>query len=378
MQIYVFYIQYFKPKSLNFNPINVYFCSSYNFKMIFNKILIDWYSAHKRDLPWRKTKNPYLIWLSEIILQQTQIKQGLPYYELFTSKFPTVNTLANAQESEVLKLWQGLGYYSRARNLHFSAKYVLNELQGEFPKTYKELLSLKGVGDYTASAIASICYNEATAVVDGNVYRVLSRYFNIDTPINSTKGIKEFKALAQQLLPKTNIGDYNQAIMEFGAVQCKPANPNCNKCPLQNSCKAFKLGKIIVLPVKLKKTKVSKKYFNFLVFLSNDGKTIIEQRTKKGIWQNLYQFPLIESQKSLTIDDLKSHSEIKALLNGNTYELSLYNDNAIIHKLSHQHLHTKFWIIETHNLPNDSIPKSQIRQYPVPILIGNFIEQFNF
>ena len=346
--------------------------------MIFADILINWYSVYKRNLPWRNTKNPYLIWLSEIILQQTQIKQGLPYYEAFVSKFPTVNTLANAKESEVLKLWQGLGYYSRARNLHFSAKYISNELQGKFPETYKELLSLKGVGDYTASAIASICYNEPTAVVDGNVYRVLSRYFNIDTPINSTKGIKEFKTLAQQLLPKTNVGDYNQTITEFGAVQCKPANPNCNECPLQSSCKAFELDKINALPVKLKKTKVSKKYFNFLVFLSNDGETILEQRTKKGIWQNLYQFPLIESSKSLTRNSLKAHSKIKTLLNGNKYELSLYNNDDIIHKLSHQHLYTKFWIVETHSLPNESIPKSEIRQYPVPILIGNFIEQFNF
>jgi len=378
MQIYVFYIQYFKPKSLNFNPINVYFCCSYNFEMIFADILINWYSIHKRDLPWRKTKNPYLIWLSEIILQQTQIKQGQPYYEAFVSKFPTVNALANAKELEVLKLWQGLGYYSRARNLHFSAKYISNELLGQFPKTHKELIALKGIGDYTASAIASICYNQATAVVDGNVYRVLSRYFNIDTPINSTKGIKEFKTLAQQLLPKTNIGDYNQAIMEFGALQCKPANPNCNECPLQNGCKAHALDKINRLPVKLKKTKVSKKYFNFLVFLSNDGKTILEQRTKKGIWQNLYQFPLIESKKSLTKNGLISHLKVKPLLNGNVYELSLYNDTDIVHKLSHQHLHTKFWIIETRTLPKESTPIAEIRQYAVPILIGNFIEQFNF
>ena len=346
--------------------------------MIFTKILINWYSAHKRELPWRETKNPYLIWLSEIILQQTQIKQGLPYYEAFVSKFPKVQDLANAKETDVLKLWQGIGYYSRARNLHFSAKYIANELNGEFPKTYKELLKLKGVGDYTASAIASICYNEATAVVDGNVYRVLSRYYNIDTPINSTKGIKEFKTLAQNLLPKTNIGDYNQAIMEFGAVQCKPANPNCNECPLQNGCKAFELNKVNVLPVKLKKTKVSKKCFNFLVFLSNDNKTILEQRTEKGIWQNMYQFPLIESSKSLNKNGLKKHLEIKSFLIDDVHDISLYNEENIVHKLSHQHLHTKFWIIEVQSLPKGSIPISKIREYPVPILIGKFIEQFNF
>ncbi|TJY38052.1 A/G-specific adenine glycosylase [Pontimicrobium aquaticum] len=346
--------------------------------MIFNNILTNWYSIHKRDLPWRETKNPYFIWLSEIILQQTQIKQGLPYYETFISKFPTVKDLAEAKESDVLKLWQGLGYYSRARNLHYSAKYISSILNGQFPKNYKELLKLKGVGDYTASAIASICYNESTAVVDGNVYRVLSRYFNIETPINSTKGIKEFKILAQQLLPKSNIGDYNQAIMEFGAMQCKPTNPNCKECPLQDGCKAFALNKISHLPSKLKKTKVSKKHFNFLVFLSNDGKTILEKRTKKGIWQNLYQFPLIESKKSLAINGIKRQLENTSLINIENYSVSLYNEKEIIHKLSHQHLHTKFWIVETESLSKNSIDTADIKTYPVPILIGNFIEQFNF
>lgn len=346
--------------------------------MIFSEILTLWYSIHKRNLPWRETKNPYFIWLSEIILQQTQIKQGIPYYETFIGQFPTVHGLANAKEEQVLKLWQGLGYYSRARNLHFSAKYISHELNGEFPKSYKDLIKLKGVGDYTASAISSICYNEKTAVVDGNVYRVLSRYFNIETPVNSSEGITEFKSLAQQQLPKTSLGDYNQAIMEFGAIQCKPVNPNCSECPLQKNCKAFKLRRIKELPVKLKKTKVSKKYFNFLVFLSNDNRTIIEKRTNKGIWQNLYQFPLIESHKSLNRDNLKSNSKIEDLLNGKTYAVSLYNEKEVVHKLSHQHLYTKFWIIEIDNLPSKGIEISKIKEFPVPILIANFIEEFNF
>lgn len=346
--------------------------------MAFSEILNNWYSVNKRGLPWRETKNPYLIWLSEIILQQTQIKQGLPYYEAFVNKYPTVQDLANAKETDVLKLWQGLGYYSRARNLHYSAKYILNELNGKFPKNYTELLKLKGVGDYTASAIASICYNEPTAVVDGNVYRVLARYFDINTPINTTQGIKKFKALAQQLLPKKNIGDYNQAIMEFGAIQCKPVNPTCNNCPLQNSCKAFTLNKINELPVKLKKTKVDKKYFNFLVFISNNGETILEQRTEKGIWQNLYQFPLVESSKNLSLEELKKQSKYLNNLNIKNYSISLYNDKEIIHKLSHQHLYTKFWIIEIDTLNKKGINVLDIRKYPVPILIGNFIEQFNF
>ena len=199
--------------------------------MHFHNTLIYWYLQNKRDLPWRKTKNPYLIWLSEIILQQTRIDQGLDYYLKFSETFPTVFDLAQADEASVLKLWQGLGYYSRARNLHFSANFIVTELNGTFPNSYKSLLQLKGVGDYTASAIASICFNEAAAVVDGNVYRVLARYFGISTPINSSKGIKQFKQLAQTLITKQDPGTYNQAIMEFGAKQCKPQNPDCTQSP---------------------------------------------------------------------------------------------------------------------------------------------------
>src|SRR6056300_1490745 len=239
--------------------------------MIFSNKLILWYLQNKRDLPWRKTKNPYHVWLSEIILQQTRVAQGLDYYLKFIDAFPTVNHLANADESTVLKLWQGLGYYSRARNLHFSAKYIVKELTGEFPKTYKEIVKLKGVGDYTASAIASMCFNEPTAVVDGNVYRVLSRYFGIDTPINSSKGVKEFKAMAQELIDRNNPAIFNQAIMEFGATQCKPKNPDCGNCPFQNSCVAFGYNHIDALPVKNKSARAKKKYFNFLVFVSEDG-----------------------------------------------------------------------------------------------------------
>ncbi|WP_412986943.1 A/G-specific adenine glycosylase [Pontimicrobium sp. IMCC45349] len=345
--------------------------------MNFIKNITNWYSVNKRVLPWRETKNPYLIWLSEIILQQTQVKQGLPYYEAFVSKFPTVFDLANAQEDTVLKLWQGLGYYSRARNLHFSAKYVVEELNGVFPSTYKELLKLKGVGDYTASAIASICYNEATAVVDGNVYRVLSRYYGVETPINSTNGIKEFKVLAQSLLPKSNIGDYNQAIMEFGARQCKPQSPNCEVCPLKTSCIALQLNKVTTLPVKLKKTKVRKRYFNFIVFVSNNGETIIEQRTQKGIWQNLYQFPLIETKKRLTKNSFQEAINTSFDING-IETFNLYNKEEIVHKLSHQHLYTSFWVVKTNKLPKEGISISDIKNYPVPIVIGRFIETYNF
>ena len=270
----------------------------------FSKKLILWYLDHKRDLPWRTTAIPYYIWLSEIILQQTRVEQGLPYYQAFVSVYPTVKKLANASEEEVLKLWQGLGYYSRARNLHTTANYVSNELSGIFPTSYKELIKLKGVGDYTASAIASICFNEATAVVDGNVYRALARYFGIATPINSSLGIKEFKNLAQQLIDVDKPGNHNQALMEFGARQCKPQNPNCEICIFNDSCIALQQKKISELPVKLKKTKVKNIYFNYIVLIFKNKKTLLQKRIGKGIWQNLYEFPLIETEKNFKLEEL--------------------------------------------------------------------------
>lgn len=346
--------------------------------MTFSRILINWYSNNKRRLPWRQTTNPYHIWLSEIILQQTQVAQGLPYYEAFLKEFPSIFNLANAQESQVLKLWQGLGYYSRARNLHATAKYIVDELNGNFPITYKELLKLKGVGDYTASAIASICFNEPAAVVDGNVYRVLSRYFGIDTPINSTTGAKVFKQLAQELLDKNNPAEFNQAIMEFGAVQCKPQNPNCNVCPFQDSCVALQNNRVSELPVKIKAAKAKKKYFNFLVLVSEDNQTVLEKRKEKGIWQNLYQFPLIETAEEADIKTFNQLIKEHYLLKGIPFELSLYNEDVIIHKLSHQHLYTKFWIVSVNSKLANAIPVSEIRNYAVPIVIGNFIDVFNF
>jgi A/G-specific adenine glycosylase len=326
--------------------------------MNFAQTLTYWYSVNKRDLPWRGTKNPYKIWLSEIIMQQTQIKQGLPYYQAFINKYPSVFELAKANEQEVLKLWQGLGYYSRARNLHFTAKYIANDLKGQFPDSYKGLLLLKGVGDYTASAIASICYDEKSAVVDGNVYRVLSRFFGMDTPINSSKGIKDFKELAQSLLPKQDIGNYNQAIMDFGSRQCKPKNPDCATCPLNNKCVALKNKLVGILPFKINRIKVTKKHINFLVFISNDGKTVLEKRTQNGIWKNLYQFPLVETSRRLTLNS--------------------FNEDEIVHKLSHQHLYTSFWVVKIQELDDNAIPMSEIHDFPVPILIGRFIEGFGF
>jgi len=347
--------------------------------MDFSTELINWYSANKRKLPCRETKNPYFIWLSEIILQQTQVKQGLPYYDAFVKQFPTVFDLAEANEETVLKLWQGLGYYSRARNLHASAKHIALTLKGEFPKTYEDIKKLKGVGDYTASAIASIAFNEPEAVVDGNVYRVLSRYFGIDTAINSTEGIKEFKSLAQRLIDKKQPAIYNQAIMEFGALQCKPKAPYCLVCPLQNGCVALQQNKINELPVKLKKTKITKKFFNYMVCVDQDQNVLFEKREGKGIWQNLYQFPLIESDKSITSEEFGLLNFSESILKDVAFEYSLYNEEDKIHKLSHQHLHTKFWIIEVKDtLYKNSILVDEIDKYPVPVLIGDFIKEFNF
>ena len=343
----------------------------------FSKKLISWYLTHKRDLPWRRTQLPYHVWLSEIILQQTRVDQGLPYYKAFVSKYPLIIDLADATEEEVLKLWQGLGYYSRARNLYSTAKFIANELNGEFPSSYQDLIKLKGVGDYTASAIASICFNEASAVVDGNVYRVLSRYYGIETPINSGQGIKEFKKIAQALIDDHNPGDHNQAIMEFGARHCKPQNPECTSCIFNNSCVSLQKGMVPLLPIKLKKNKIKKVYFNYIVILTKDSKTIFEKRTGKGIWENLYQFPLIESVRDLSMSKLIEQNEFKQLsaLYG-IKTIVLYNDVIKIHKLSHRQIHTRFWIAESSIIPKSAIPIAQIFSYPVPKLIHSFIVPF--
>lgn len=349
--------------------------------MSFSGKILDWYHQNKRSLPWRKSINPYKIWLSEIILQQTRVTQGTPYYLRFVEKFPTVHHMANASEEEVLKLWQGLGYYSRARNLHATSKIVVNQYNGNFPNTYKELLKLKGVGDYTASAISSICYNEPQAVVDGNVYRVLSRYYGVDIPINSTEGVKYFKSLAKKVMDINDIRDYNQGIMEFGAIQCSPKKPLCLHCPLNESCVALQKGIVDRLPVKLKKTKVRNRYFNYLIPIYKDANgnqfTNLQQRKGKGIWQNLWEFPLLESNSILDIEDVDNR--YKEVLDGiGEVELIEFNEVAIIHKLSHQHLHTKFWILNTGiQIPNQ-ISFEKIKEFPVPVLIADFIKAFKF
>ncbi|MGG8496025.1 A/G-specific adenine glycosylase [Tenacibaculum sp. TC6] len=343
--------------------------------MIFNKELIKWYLQNNRSLPWRETKDPYVVWLSEIMLQQTRVSQGLPYFLKFTEAFPTVFDLANADESFVLKLWQGLGYYSRARNLHYTAKYVANELQGIFPNSYKELVKLKGVGDYTASAIASICFNEPVAVVDGNVYRVLSRFFGVETPINTTKGVKEFKELAQNVLNTETPGNYNQAIMDFGALHCKPQNPLCDTCMLSEACIAFQKNMVKDLPVKEKKVKVKNRFFNYMVVVTTNNTTVLEERKEKGIWQGLYQFPLIETTKNVNIHELISTQEFNKLF---TQEVTvkLFNKEEIVHKLSHQHLYTQFWIVNTNEMSSAIMEWEEVIEKPVPVLIEKFLNQY--
>jgi A/G-specific adenine glycosylase len=325
-------------------------------------------------MPWRNTTNPYYIWLSEIILQQTRVAQGTSYYLKFIEHFSTIQDLANADEQLVLKLWQGLGYYSRARNLHFTAQHIVNDLDGKFPNTYKELLKLKGVGDYTASAIASICFNESTAVVDGNVYRLLSRYYGIKTSINSSQGIKEFKELAQRLIDQNNPATHNQAIMEFGARMCRPQNPDCETCPFNDSCVALELKKIKELPVKEKKSKIRKRFFNYIVLLTDDGKTILNQRTEKGIWRNLYEFPLIESDSIIDEGELVNNDFFQEIIQDKKMNLKLFNPKTIVHKLSHQHIYTQFWVLKIPSSNKANILYEDISTFPMPILIYNFVE----
>lgn len=343
--------------------------------MIFSKEILAWYRRNKRSLPWRNTRDPYKIWLSEIMLQQTRVAQGLPYYLKFVERFPTVGDLADASEEEVLKLWQGLGYYSRARNLHATAKAVVYEHGGRFPDTYAGLLKLRGVGDYTASAIASICFDRPEPVVDGNVYRVLARFFGVDHPINSTQGAKHFKALAREVMDVDHIRDYNQGIMEFGAVQCTPQSPDCSVCPLKVSCAALQKNSIGALPVKLAKAKVKTLYFNYLVPLSPKGKTLLRQRTGRGIWRHLWEFPLLETPRAVQEEEVWEALAGFPQIEGPSH-LYRYNAGPIVHKLSHRHLHTVFWVVGTDAEFEGGLSFDEVGKYPVPVLIAEFLKTF--
>ncbi|MFV5691703.1 A/G-specific adenine glycosylase [Flavobacterium sp. LT1R49] len=343
--------------------------------MTFSNLLIQWYLRNKRDLPWRNTTNPYPIWLSEIMLQQTRVAQGMPYFLSFTAAFPTVFDLAKADEEQVLKLWQGLGYYSRARNLHKTAQHVADELAGVFPTTYKDLLQLKGIGEYTAAAIASFSYNEVVPVVDGNVFRVLSRYFDVETDIAAASAKKEFAALAFELMPKDNPAIFNQAIMEFGALQCVPKSPNCGICIFNESCAALQKNKVDQLPVKSKKLKVRNRFFNYLVVNDENENTIIQKRTDKGIWHNLYEFPLIETEKVEDFDFITECIQKEFFANNGIVSIMECNEKSIIHKLSHQHLHIKFWKVNVKGTIENGIDAVTLITFPFPIVIHNFIEK---
>lgn len=341
--------------------------------MIFYNSITRWYLINKRDLPWRKTTNPYAIWLSEIMLQQTRVAQGLPYFERFISTFPTVFDLARADEEQVLKLWQGLGYYSRARNMHKTAQIIAADYNGIFPSTYTELLKLKGVGEYTAAAIASFSFNENVAVVDGNVFRVLARYLNITTDISSATAKKEFASVAKELIGTGDPALFNQSIMEFGALQCVPKNPNCSVCVLNESCAALQYKKVDQLPVKTKKTKVRNRFFNYLIFEDLEQNTLLRKRTEKGIWHNLYEFPVIETETEESADSIIARIQ-SDFADYEITAISLYHET-VQHKLSHQLLSLRFFSVKINKKQSNALPISSINSYPFPIVLIKFIEK---
>lgn len=328
-------------------------------KHSFTSIILQWYSTHKRPLPWRKNNSPYGIWLSEVILQQTRIEQGIAYWQRMLKHFPNVETLAKATEDEILKYWQGLGYYSRARHLHAAAQQIVK--LGHFPNTAQELLKLPGVGSYTAAAIGSIAFNLPMAVVDGNVYRVLARYFGISTPINSTAGIKEFAKLAQSLLPVQTPGAYNQAIMDFGALQCTPKGTDCNCCPLKDTCIAFMTGTVCQLPVKLSKTNIKERHLCYYYIVVN-GFVAFRRRNSKDIWQGLWEPYLAEAGHHFSFES--SAQPIK---------------KGIKHILTHRILYIDFFIVKLHQRPElpqeyHWIAQKEIVELAVPKPIETFLK----
>jgi A/G-specific adenine glycosylase len=337
----------------------------------FSSKIIEWYSQHKRELPWRNTKDPYKIWLSEIILQQTQVKQGLPYYQKFIKTFPSVSELANANEEEVMKLWQGLGYYSRARNLHFAAKQI--HQAGFFPKEYKDIITLKGVGEYTAAAIASFAFKLPYAVVDGNVFRLLSRFYGIDTPIDTSKGKREFSEIAQTLLVKKEPDTHNQAIMEFGSQMCKPKQPNCNSCPLRDECIAFANNTIHLLPVKKGKVKVKTVFFEYFFFKMN-GYTLVNKRANDGIWQNMYEFPLITTNDLKNTEEILNHNQFESWVKGIDFIIESISE--FKHILTHRKINARFWEINCQNtLPASNFQKIKIETID-KLAVSRLIEKF--
>ena len=340
--------------------------------------LINWFAENRRDLPWRHNPTPYQVWLSEIILQQTRVNQGWDYYLRFVEKWPTVNDLANATEEEVLKMWQGLGYYSRARNLHQCAKQIVEQYGGHFPADFEKLKQLKGIGDYTAAAIASIAFDLPHAVVDGNVYRVLSRLFDIDTPININEGQTVFAKIADDLLNREQPGLHNQAMMEFGALQCTPKNPNCLLCPLQAQCLAFANQTVMQRPVKLQKLKITTRYFNYLVFRI-EGNVYLHKRSGNDIWKNLYDFPCIESENPMTVEEVIASEKFQQLIENKSFTI-IKTSPTFTHKLTHRtiiaqfieiKLEEKLLRIETKEL--FLTPETDLGNFPIPRLIDLYL-----
>lgn len=350
--------------------------------MSFSQEIINWYQANKRDLPWRHTNDPYVIWLSEIILQQTRVEQGLPYFYRFVEQYPDIAAFAHAEEGEILRLWQGLGYYSRARNMHKAAKMIIEDHNGIFPSAYNTLIKLKGIGDYTAAAIASFSANEAKPVLDGNVFRVLSRYFGVEEPINTPKGKKIFYELALEMLDKQYPAIYNQSVMEFGALQCKPQKPNCEICPLNAGCYAKKTNKVNLLPVKIKGRISKDRYFYYFLITEEKNDSIaMRKRGPKDIWENMYEFPLIEQKGPLSITELKNSKEFIRLF-GDDAELNLISTPKK-HVLSHQNIYATF--LEVSKISKDSNKKGgwdyvllkDLDTLAKPKLIFAFLRDYN-
>lgn len=344
----------------------------------FAPILLDWYDLHGRDLPWRSTRDPYLIWLSEVILQQTRVAQGTDYYLRFAARFPDVRSLADASETEVLKLWQGLGYYSRARNLHAAARQIVAEFDGEFPRDLAAVRSLKGVGDYTAAAICSAAFDAPVAAVDGNVYRVLARLFDLAEPVDTTQGRRIVAALARAELDECRPGRYNQAIMDFGATQCTPHTPRCGECPLAVRCLALAAGTVADRPVKRGRTAVRDRWFHYLHVVCG-GETFLHRREGRDIWQGLYEFPLIEMAAAADFTEVAAAEGFRLLL-GDAPWHRVRSTPMPKHRLSHQCIHAVFHRIET-GVPAPRmegcfrIPEGALGEYAVPRLIENYLNK---
>jgi len=347
----------------------------------FQELLYNWYERNKRPLPWRETSDPYKIWVSEIILQQTRVNQGIGYYLDFIRQFPDVASLARADEDEVLKLWQGRGCYSRARNMHLAAQSIVNEWSGIFPSEFTDILKLRGIGVYTAAAIASIAFGKPFPVVDGNVYRVLSRYYCIDESIDSYAGKNRFISVARELIDNNHPGLHNQALMEFGALQCIPQNPDCTGCIFNHSCLAFLNGRVIKLPVKDKKPKQKSRYFNYFL-IEKDETLFIQKRTGNDIWKNLFQLPLIETILEPDSLEIFESPGFKALMNQNTFTLKGIS-RKYRHVLSHQLIFARFYhLMVGHNFilsgENMEILKKDIHKFAVPRLIEIYLSGVDF